>query len=81
MMENEYPSAMLISIEGKINNQMTGEIFCEQYFGKPEKKLPKSIIKTDPGIYSYLEFNKLDKILSNFKLNKRGSRYSTLSNK
>ena len=60
IMESGRPiNALIICVEGKINNKPVGTLFNDEYFNLPETKLDKDIVKNEAGVYAVLGFDKL----------------------
>ena len=72
MAKGKHPNAMIINMEGQINGEPPGTMFCDNYYGKKENVLNEDIYKNNKGAYAMLEFKGLSKINQNIKTEKAG---------
>lgn len=70
MPSGKHPNAFLICMEGQINGNPPGTIFCDDFYGKKENILKSPIIKNNKGSYSILEFKALSRINQNLRIEK-----------
>ena len=64
MDEGKEIESVIICLEGKINNESPGYIFCDEYIPIEEKaKLDKWLLKNDEGSYAELSFVRIQQIL------------------
>ena len=70
MPKHKHPTSFIICMEGQINGQAPGTMFCDSFYGKKQNTLLEDVVKTNKGAYATLQFKALSKINQNIKMDK-----------